>query len=58
MQQYSDAALKEALNSQPLSACIDSTALAGYSSGIVDVNACGVDAEIDHCVLLYGYEGD
>lgn len=53
---YSDSALKSGLSKQPLAVCIDASALMSYSSGIISVNACGKRPELDHCVLLYGYD--
>ncbi len=58
VEQYSDEALKEAVSEQPVSVCIDSSHLGAYSGGVVDVATCGPNAQIDHCVLLYGYKGD
>lgn len=51
----SDSALKQGLASKPLAVCIDASTLQSYSSGVIDVNACGKRPELDHCVLLYGY---
>ena len=55
MKQYSDSALKSGLKKQPLAVCIDASALMSYSSGVIDKNACGKRPQLDHCVLLYGF---
>lgn len=49
--------MKSALKNQPLSICIDASALDSYSSGIIPASACPHN-RLDHCVLLYGYDSN
>lgn len=51
----SESALLSALKGQPVAVCIDASALMSYSSGVIPVNACGRRPQLDHCVLLEGY---